>query len=50
MFFFFSVPEIWKTGLTCLIGLATLIVIMTRPVPPLPLRALLNNILSDFRL
>src|SRR6201994_187217 len=31
MFFFFSVPEIWKTGLTCLIGLATLIGIMTRP-------------------
>src|SRR5580704_18967937 len=31
MFFFFPVPEIWKTGLTCLIGLATLIGIMTRP-------------------
>jgi arsenical pump membrane protein len=31
MFFFFSVPEIWKTGLTCSIGLATLIGIMTRP-------------------
>ena len=31
MFLFFSVPEIWKTGLTCLIGLATLIGIMTRP-------------------
>jgi arsenical pump membrane protein len=31
MLFFFSVPEIWKTGLTCLIGLATLIGIMTRP-------------------
>src|ERR1700733_11327477 len=31
MFFFFSVPEIWKTCLTCLIGLATLIGIMTRP-------------------
>jgi arsenical pump membrane protein len=31
MFFFFSIPEIWKTGLTCLIGLATLIGIMTRP-------------------
>jgi arsenical pump membrane protein len=31
MFFFFSVPEIWKTGLTCLVGLATLIGIMTRP-------------------
>src|ERR1700675_410323 len=30
MFFFFSVPEIWKTGLTCLIGLTTLIGIMTR--------------------
>ena len=31
MFLFFSVPEIWKTALTCLIGLATLIGIMTRP-------------------
>src|SRR5580704_15876440 len=31
MFYFFSVPEIWKTWLTCLIGLATLIGIMTRP-------------------
>jgi arsenical pump membrane protein len=31
MFFFFSVPVIWKTGLTCFIGLATLIGIMTRP-------------------
>jgi len=31
MFFFFPAPEIWKTGLTCLIGLATLIGIMTRP-------------------
>jgi Na+/H+ antiporter NhaD/arsenite permease-like protein len=31
MFFFFSVPEIWKTSLTCLIGLATLIGIMMRP-------------------
>jgi arsenical pump membrane protein len=31
MFLFFSVPEIWKTGLTCFIGLATLIGIMTRP-------------------
>jgi arsenical pump membrane protein len=31
MFLFFSVPAIWKTGLTCLVGLATLIGIMTRP-------------------
>jgi arsenical pump membrane protein len=31
MLFFFSVPAIWKTGLTCLVGLATLIGIMTRP-------------------
>ncbi len=31
MFLFFSVPEIWKTALTSLIGLATLIGIMTRP-------------------
>jgi arsenical pump membrane protein len=31
MFFFFSVPEIWKTGLTCFVGVATLIGIMTRP-------------------
>src|SRR5580704_5992279 len=31
MFYFFSVPEIWKTWLTCLIGVATLIGIMTRP-------------------
>jgi arsenical pump membrane protein len=31
MFLFFSVPEIWKTTLTCFVGLATLIGIMTRP-------------------
>jgi arsenical pump membrane protein len=31
MFLFFSVPEIWKTALTSLIGLVTLIGIMTRP-------------------
>ena len=31
MLFFLSVPAIWKTGLTCLVGLATLIGIMTRP-------------------
>jgi arsenical pump membrane protein len=31
MFIFFPVPEIWKTALTSLIGLATLIGIMTRP-------------------
>ena len=31
MFLFFSVPAIWKTGLTCLVGMATLIGIMTRP-------------------
>ncbi len=31
MFLFFSIPEIWKTALTCLVGLATLIGIMTRP-------------------
>jgi arsenical pump membrane protein len=31
MFLFLPVPEIWKTALTSLIGLATLIGIMTRP-------------------